>query len=71
MEAPEAIRAIRDELPDAIELVPIIAVVGGDASEAGDCLAAGANTVMRKPASVASVARAIAEASAGVRKKAA
>jgi hypothetical protein len=46
-------------------------VIGGDAAEeAGACQAAGADAVMRKPVSVASVARAIAEATAQ-RKKAA
>jgi CheY-like chemotaxis protein len=50
---------------------PIIAVIGGDAAEeAGECLSAGADAVMRKPVSVAAVARAIAEAGAS-RKQAA
>ncbi len=40
----------------------IIAVIGGDADEARECLAAGADTVMRKPVSVSGVARAVAEA---------
>jgi signal transduction histidine kinase/ActR/RegA family two-component response regulator len=68
METPEAIRAIR-ALADPVGQVPIIAVIGGEALEAGDCLGAGADAVMRKPVSVASVARAIAEAGAA-RKKA-
>ncbi len=41
---------------------PIIAVIGGDADEAAECLAAGADTVLRKPVTVAGVARAVAEA---------
>lgn len=69
MEAPEAIRAIRG-LTDPVGAVPIVAVIGGEAAEAGECLAAGADAVMRKPASVAAVARAIAEAGAARRKAA-
>jgi signal transduction histidine kinase/ActR/RegA family two-component response regulator len=70
MDAPEAIRAIRG-LSDPVGQVAIIVVIGGDAAEeAAECLAAGADAVMRKPATVASVARAIAEA-ADSRKKAA
>ena len=69
MEGPDAIRAIR-ALPDPVRGVAIIAVIGGEASEAADCLEAGADAVMRRPASVASVARAIAEASAARRKAA-
>jgi signal transduction histidine kinase/ActR/RegA family two-component response regulator len=70
METPEAIRAIR-MLQAPVGEVPIIAVIGGEAAEeSAACLAAGADAVMRKPASVAAVARAIAEAGAA-RKKAA
>ncbi len=70
MNAPDAIRAIRKLAPPVGE-APIIAVIGGDAAEeAGDCMAAGADAVMRKPVSVAAVARAIAEARAS-RKQAA
>jgi signal transduction histidine kinase/ActR/RegA family two-component response regulator len=70
METPAAIRAIRG-LSAPVGQVPIVAVIGADAAEdAGDCLAAGADTVMRKPVSVAAVARAIAEADAA-RKQAA
>lgn len=70
MSAPDAIRAIR-KLAAPVGEAPIIAVIGGDAAEeAGDCLAAGADAVMRKPVSVAAVARAIAEAGAS-RKQAA
>ncbi len=42
--------------------MPIIAVIGGDADEAAACLAAGADTVLRKPVSVSAVARAVADA---------
>ena len=70
MDTPDAIRAIRGLSPP-VGQIPIVAVIGGDAAEdAGACLAAGADTVMRKPVSVASVARAIAEAD-DARKKAA
>jgi len=70
METPDAIRAIRS-LQAPVGEVPIIAVIGGEAAEeSAACLAAGADAVMRKPASVAAVARAIAEAGAA-RKKAA
>jgi CheY-like chemotaxis protein/anti-sigma regulatory factor (Ser/Thr protein kinase) len=40
----------------------IVAVIGGDADEARECLDAGADTVMRKPVNVSAVARAVAEA---------
>ena len=64
METPDAIRAIRT-FAAPVGQTPIIAVIGGDAAEeAGDCLAAGADAVMRKPVTVAGVARAIAEADA-------
>lgn len=43
---------------------PIIAVIGGDAEEARECLDAGADTVLRKPVTVAGVARAVADAAA-------
>jgi signal transduction histidine kinase/ActR/RegA family two-component response regulator len=48
--------------------VAIIAVIGGDADEARECLDAGADTVLRKPVSVAAVARAVADAAALDRK---
>ncbi|MDB5441356.1 MAG: hybrid sensor histidine kinase/response regulator [Caulobacteraceae bacterium] len=43
---------------------PIIAVIGGEADEAQQCLAAGANAVLRKPLSVNGLARAVADAMA-------
>jgi signal transduction histidine kinase/CheY-like chemotaxis protein len=48
--------------------VAIVAVIGGDADEARECLDAGADTVLRKPVSVAAVARAVADAAALDRK---
>lgn len=44
--------------------LPIIAVIGGDADEAQECLKAGADAVLRKPVSVTAVARAVADATA-------
>jgi CheY-like chemotaxis protein len=68
---PDAITAIR-ALSAPVGDVPIIAVIGGDAAQdAGACQAAGADAVMRKPATVAGVARAIAEAVAERKKVAA
>ena len=47
---------------DGLGRTPIIAVTGGDATEAQACLDAGADTVLRKPVTVASVARSLTEA---------
>jgi signal transduction histidine kinase/CheY-like chemotaxis protein len=55
-----AIRA----LEAAVRHTPVIAMIGGDADEARECLDAGADTVMRKPATVGAVARALADAAA-------
>ncbi len=41
---------------------PIIAVVGGDAEDAQSCVLAGADEILRKPVSVAAVARTVAAA---------
>ncbi|KQW66503.1 histidine kinase [Phenylobacterium sp. Root77] len=61
MDGPAAIAAVR-ELEGAIALVPIVAVIGGDADEANECTQAGADSVLRKPVSVSAVARAVADA---------
>jgi signal transduction histidine kinase/ActR/RegA family two-component response regulator len=61
-----ATAAIRD-LDGPAGKTPIIAVIGGEADEAAACLAAGADTVLRKPVSVAAVARAVADAAEGRR----
>jgi len=61
--ATAAIRALQG----AAASTPIIAVIGGDADEAQACMEAGADAVLRKPVSVAAVARAVADAAAGVR----
>jgi CheY-like chemotaxis protein len=63
MDGREAILAIR-QMPAPIGQAPIIAVIGGEADEAAQCMAAGADAVMRKPVSVSAVARAVAEATA-------
>ena len=56
---PETIRAIR-ELAGAVGQTPIVAVIEGDGEEARAVLQAGADQVLRKPASVSSVARVLA-----------
>lgn len=61
MDGPAAIAAIR-ALDSEIAQAPIIAVIGGDADEAQGCVDAGADAVLRKPVSVAAVARAVADA---------
>ena len=61
MDGPQTARALRD-LDGANRHVAIVAVIGGDADEARECLDAGADTVLRKPVSVAAVARAVADA---------
>ena len=66
MDGPQTATAIR-ALDGPIATAPIIAVIGGDAEEARECLDAGADTVLRKPVTVAGVARAVADAAARVR----
>lgn len=67
LDGPQTAAALRD-LDGANRDVAIIAVIGGDADEARECLDAGADTVLRKPVSVAAVARAVADAAALDRK---
>jgi signal transduction histidine kinase/CheY-like chemotaxis protein len=67
MDGPETAAALRD-LDGSNRDVAIVAVIGGDADEARECLDAGADTVLRKPVSVAAVARAVADAAAIDRK---
>ena len=57
-EAAEAIRAMEGGSSAA----PIVAVIGGGAEEAEQCAHAGADEVLRKPVSVAGVARAVSSA---------
>jgi signal transduction histidine kinase/ActR/RegA family two-component response regulator len=66
LDGPGATAAIRD-LDGPAGKTPIIAVIGGEADEAAACLAAGADTVLRKPVSVSAVARAVADAAEGRR----
>lgn len=68
MDGPTTAAAIR-ALPTAIATAPIIAVIGGDPDEARECLDAGCDTVLRKPVTVAGVARAVADAAARVRRE--
>jgi DNA-binding response OmpR family regulator len=60
-QAPEA-DAAAGALASAAERTPIIAVIGEEAEEAGAWLEAGVDHVLRKPVTVASVARALAAA---------
>jgi len=66
MDGPRTAAAIR-ALDGAVASAPIIAVIGGDADEARECLDAGCDTVLRKPVTVAGVARAVADAAARVK----
>jgi CheY-like chemotaxis protein len=61
MDGPQTARAIR-RLEGPAARAPIIAIIGGDPEEAAACLEAGADHVLRKPVTVASVARALAGA---------
>ena len=61
MDGPQTARAIR-RLEGPAAHAPIIAIIGGDPEEAAACLEAGADHVLRKPVTVASVARALAGA---------
>lgn len=70
MDGPQTAAAIR-ALDTPVGSAPIIAVIGGDADEARECLNAGCDTVLRKPVTVAGVARAVADAAARVRSDAA
>lgn len=63
LDGPQTAAEIR-ALPGSNGHLPIIAVIGGDADEARECTDAGADTVLRKPVSVAGVARAVADAAA-------
>lgn len=68
MAGAETIAALR-ALPGPVSRLPMIAVIGGEADEAQACIAAGADTVLRKPVSVAAVARALAACEAGQREE--
>jgi signal transduction histidine kinase/ActR/RegA family two-component response regulator len=66
----ETARRIR-ALPDRRAELPIVGVIGGDPSDASALLEAGADAVVRKPVTVAAVARAIADARTAPRRRAA
>jgi signal transduction histidine kinase/ActR/RegA family two-component response regulator len=66
LDGPQTIAAVR-ALETAVGRAPIIAVIGGDADEAKECVDAGADAVLRKPVSVTAVARAVADAVAADR----
>ena len=66
MNGAAATAALR-KLDGAMARVPIIAVTGGDAEEAQECLDAGVDAVLRKPVTVGAVARAVADASGQAR----
>ena len=68
MDGPATITAVRG-LEGSGAQVPIVAVIGGDAEEARECTDAGADAVLRKPVSVAAVARAVADAVAVTRRE--
>ena len=61
LDGPATIKAIRRP-ESAAGRAAIVAVIDGDADEARACLDAGANAVMRRPVSVANVARTLATA---------
>lgn len=63
MNGPEMIRALR-ALSGPAARTPVVAVIGGDAEEAAEMRAAGADAVLRKPVTVTGVARAVADAAA-------
>jgi len=63
MDGPSAVAALREE-EGPNRLTPIVAVIDGDSEEARDSLAAGADIILRKPVTVAGVARAVADAEA-------
>lgn len=63
MDGAQTAAAIRS-MVGPVARVPIIAVIGGDAEEARECLDAGADAVIRKPVTVGGVARAVADSAA-------
>ena len=66
MEGPAAAASLRQgDGPN--RLTPIVAIIDGDGDEAAEFLEAGADIILRKPVSVAGVARALADAAALVR----
>jgi signal transduction histidine kinase/ActR/RegA family two-component response regulator len=70
MDGHQAAAAIR-RLDGPSRNTAIVAVIGGDADEAKECLDAGADCVMRKPVTVSAVARAVADVASRPRGQAA
>jgi len=68
VDGPAAARAIR-RLDGDQSTLPIVAVIGGDVEEAQVMLDAGADAVLRKPVTVAAVARAVADAASADRRR--
>ncbi|MFZ5668097.1 MAG: ATP-binding protein [Pseudomonadota bacterium] len=66
LDGPQTAAAVRG-LDGPVSTAPIIAVIDGDAEEARECLDAGADAVLRKPVTVAGVARAVADAATRAR----
>jgi CheY-like chemotaxis protein len=63
LDGPGATASLREaEGPN--RAAPIVAIIDGDGEEASEFLSAGADIVLRKPVSVAAVARALADAAA-------
>lgn len=63
LEAPQVIADLR-ALGGAGGEIPVVAMIGGEGSDAEVCVAAGARAVVRKPANAPALARALSEASA-------
>lgn len=59
LSGPETIRAVR-ALPSPVSRARVVAMIGAETEEAGACLAAGADAVLRKPVTVGAVARTLA-----------
>lgn len=62
-EAPKVIADLR-ALAGGEGEIPVVAMIGGEGSDAEACVAAGARAVVRKPANAPALARALSEASA-------
>lgn len=63
LDGPSAAAALR-EAPGPNRAAPIVAIIDGDGDEASGFLDAGADIILRKPVSVAAVARALADTAA-------
>ena len=61
LDGPATARALR-AMEGPAALIPVVAVIGGDAEEADAMRAAGCDCVLRKPVTVAGVARTVEDA---------